>query len=132
MKRVAAALLALLVLALISGAASIEGRAAPAVAAESTAPGALRPDGSALVKRPPFIDRNVVFLTCATGASLGALVTGMPPVISWIPYSGWPTQLSSLALRMGLGCYYGTLAGVAASGTYSLARMLREFWNSLF
>jgi len=107
-------------------------RAAPAMAAESTAPEGLRPDDSVLIRRPPFIDQNVVFLSCASGASLGALITGLPPVIGWIPYSGWPTQVSSLLLRMGMGCYYGTVAGVAASGTYSLARWVRDSWNSLF
>ena len=127
--KLASALLAIL---LALAPASTEVRAAPARAAESVTPEGTRPDGSALVKRPPFIDQNVVFLTCASGASVGALITGLPPVIGWIPYSGWPTQVSSLALRMGLGCYYGMVAGVAASGTYSLARMTRELWNTMF
>ncbi|MEI6986467.1 MAG: hypothetical protein WCK65_10075 [Rhodospirillaceae bacterium] len=113
-----------------------EARAATAVAAESSAPDTWRPDDSALRKKPPFIDQNVVFLSCTTGASIGALVTGLPPVIGWIPYSGWPTQVSSLALRMGLGCYYGLVLGVAASGTYSVGRIVRETvrdtWNNMF
>ncbi|MEI6556932.1 MAG: hypothetical protein WCO00_00885 [Rhodospirillaceae bacterium] len=127
--RLLAALVAIL---LVFGSATGEVRAAPAMAAESDAPQARPPDSSKLPKRPPFIDQNVVFLTCASGASLGALITGLPPVIGWIPYSGWPTQVSSLVLRMALGCYYGLMAGVAASGTYSLTRMAGEAWDSLF
>ena len=127
--RILAALMALL---LVFGGLTAEVRAAPAMAAESDAPEGRPLDSSKLPKKPPFIDQNVVFLSCASGASLGALITGLPPVMGWIPYSGWPTQVSSLALRMGLGCYYGLMAGVAASGTYSLTRMVGEAWNSLF
>lgn len=123
---------ALAVVAMLAGMAAGEARAATAMAAETTAPEGVRPDGTALTKRPPFIDQNVVFLSCASGASLGALLTGLPPVIGWIPYSGWPTQVSSLALRMGLGCYYGTVAGFAASGTYSVARWIGDLWGGLF
>ncbi len=127
--RVLAALMALL---LVFGVVTGEVCAAPAMAAESDAPEGRPLDSSKLRKKPPFIDQNVVFLTCATGASLGALVTGLPPVIGWIPYSGWPTQVTSLALRMAFGCYYGLMAGVAASGTYSISRMIGETWNGLF
>ncbi|MEI7608029.1 MAG: hypothetical protein WCJ64_11670 [Rhodospirillaceae bacterium] len=125
-------LAALLALTLVLGTVTTEVRAAPAMAAESDSPDAKPPDSSKLPKKPPFIDQNVVFLTCASGASLGALVTGLPPVMGWIPYSGWPTQVTSLALRMGLGCYYGLMAGVVGSGTYSLTRMAGEAWDSLF
>ena len=128
MKILAALMAVLLMLGSVTG----ELHAAPAMAAESDAPEGHPPDSSKLPKRPPFIDQNVVFLTCASGASLGALVTGLPPVMGWIPYSGWPTQVTSLALRMALGCYYGLMAGVAASGTYSLTRMAGETWDSLF
>jgi len=125
-------LAALAALAIMIGAAAGDAHAGPAMAAETTSPDGIRPDDSALAKRPPFIDQNVVFLSCASGASLGALLTGLPPVIGWIPYSGWPTQVGSLALRMGLGCYYGTVAGVAASGTYSVARWMGDTWRGLF
>ncbi len=125
-------LLVLMAVLVMLGSVAGEVRAAPAMAAESDAPEGRPLDSSKLPKKPPFIDKNVVFLTCASGASLGALVTGLPPVMGWIPYSGWPTQVSSLALRMGFGCYYGVMAGVAASGTYSLTRMAGEAWNSFF
>jgi hypothetical protein len=116
----------LLVLALATG----EARAASAMAGESAT--SEPPPPTVPVHAPPFIDQNVVFLFCASGASLGALITGLPPVIGWIPYSGWPTQLSALTLRMGRGCYYGLVAGVATSGTYSLARQAGEALNHLF
>ena len=127
--RIMAALLALL---LLVGAATGDARAAPAMAAESDAPEGQPLDSSKLPKKPPFIDKNVVFLSCASGSSVGALITGLPPVMGWIPYAGWPTQVTSLALRMALGCYYGLMAGVAASGTYSLTRMAGEAWDGLF
>ncbi len=132
--RRAGRLLAALLLAgaVLFGLGADGARAAPAVAAESSAPGALRPDDSGLPPKPPFIDQNVVFLSCGSGASLGALLTGLPPVIGWIPYSGWPTQLGSLTLRMGLGCYYGLVAGVATSGTYSLAHRVGDFLGRVF
>ncbi len=122
MRRVSVLVALLLVLTLSAG----EVRAGPAMAGESTTtepPAPVIPPPN-----PPFIDQNVVFLFCASGASLGALLTGLPPVIGWIPYSGWPTQLGSLALRMGLGCYYGLVAGVATSGTYSLARIIGKWF----
>ena len=125
-------LAALMVALMLVGGTSREALAGPAMAAESDAPEARPLDSSKLPKKPPFIDQNVVFLTCASGASLGALITGLPPVMGWIPYSGWPTQVSSLALRMAFGCYYGLMAGVAASGTYSLTRMAGEAWDGLF
>jgi hypothetical protein len=126
---VISALVAVLwVLALASG----QSQAASAMAAETSVPDNTRPDDTALVKRQPLIDQNVVFLSCASGASLGAVITGLPPVIGWIPYAGWPTQLGALTLRMGLGCYYGLMIGVAASGTYSVARAVDETWHSLF
>ena len=125
-------LAALLALSLLVGVAAGGAQAAPAMAAESDSPEGRPLDSSKLPKKPPFIDNNVVFLSCASGASVGAFITGLPPVMGWIPYAGWPTQVTSLALRMGLGCYYGLMAGVAASGTYSLTRMAGEAWDSLF
>jgi hypothetical protein len=122
MKIISALVALLLLFALIPG----EAWAGTAMAGETTttepSPPPLPPPN------PPFIDQNVVFLFCASGASLGALLTGLPPVIGWIPYSGWPTQLGSLALRMGLGCYYGLVTGVATSGTYSLARKVGDLF----
>jgi hypothetical protein len=118
------------VLALVVALATGEARAAPAMAGESAT--SEPPPAPFTPRPPPFIDQNLVFLFCASGASVGALLTGLPPVIGWIPYAGWPTQLSALALRMGLGCYYGLVAGVATSGTYSLARQAGETFNHLF
>jgi hypothetical protein len=83
-------------------------------------------------KEPPFIDQNIAFYGCFSGVSLGALLSALPPVAGWITYIGAAMGFPSMMLRMGMGCWFGLMGGVAASATASTVRKVGEAWNRWF
>ncbi|MBI1207657.1 MAG: hypothetical protein GC191_10270 [Azospirillum sp.] len=80
----------------------------------------------------PFIDNNTAFYWCGFGASLGALLVGVPPLVAWSPYIGWPLGLAGTAMRTAFGCYFGILGGTVTSAAISSVRGVGHAVQSLF
>lgn len=93
-----------------------------------------RGDGGALAApvasspAKPFPDHNAAFVGCFTGVSAGALISGLPPVSGWIPYSGWHIGVPSMVMRMALGCYTGIIGAALWTTGEAVANSVGGWW----
>jgi len=63
----------------------------------------------------PLLDNNTLFLGCLLTGSAGAMLLAHPTPGDWAVPGGWHIGVPATALRMGLGCFYGVLAGMTVS-----------------
>ncbi|CAK0753520.1 membrane hypothetical protein [uncultured Gammaproteobacteria bacterium] len=132
MKLPAALVAAVTVFLIVGGAVRL---AHPAAAADAVAVPAERPHPSPspwVHREDRLFDRNTVTLGCLTGASIGPFFMGLNPVFEVTAYAGWMVGVGSMIARSGLGCWFGSMAGMTISATALAVNKTTAAMSGLF
>ncbi len=83
-------------------------------------------------KTSGLVDAKSVFFGCAIGATAGALVTALPPLIGWTFYVGAVPSFIAMVVTAGAGCSVGLFGGVILSALHWVFLKIGSAWNAVF